>query len=78
MTKILLARHGHVEGIRPARFRGRADLALTAAGVAEAEALARRIAAMETGGDLQQWAAALRATGAQIARPAGYAVALEG
>ena len=28
MTKILLTRHGHVEGIHPARFRGRAELAL--------------------------------------------------
>ena len=45
MTTILLTRHGHVEGIRPARFRGRAELALTGHGVAQAEALARRIAA---------------------------------
>jgi broad specificity phosphatase PhoE len=44
MTKILLARHGHVEGIRPERFRGRAELLLTSEGVAQAEALARRIA----------------------------------
>jgi phosphoserine phosphatase len=44
MTTILLTRHGHVEGIEPPRFRGRADLALTARGVAQAEALARRIA----------------------------------
>ncbi len=44
MTKILLARHGDVEGIRPARFRGRAELALTERGLAQADALARRIA----------------------------------
>lgn len=44
MTRILLTRHGHVEGIRPARFRGRAELALTDDGVAQAAALARRIA----------------------------------
>jgi broad specificity phosphatase PhoE len=44
MTKVLLTRHGHVEGIRPARFRGRAELALTDQGVAQADALARRIA----------------------------------
>ena len=43
MTKILLTRHGHVEGIFPERFRGRAELALTKKGVAEAEALAARI-----------------------------------
>jgi broad specificity phosphatase PhoE len=45
MTKILLTRHGHVDGIRPARLRGRAELALTERGLAEADALARRIAA---------------------------------
>jgi len=45
MTKILLTRHGHVEGIQPERFRGRAELALTPQGVAEAKALAARIAA---------------------------------
>jgi probable phosphoglycerate mutase len=44
MTKILLTRHGHVEGIHPERFRGRAELALTRQGVAQAEALAARIA----------------------------------
>jgi len=37
-------RHGHVEGIQPARFRGRADLYLTPRGLAEADALAQRIA----------------------------------
>jgi probable phosphoglycerate mutase len=45
MTKILLIRHGHVEGIEPKRFRGRAPLDLTAQGRAEAEAVARRVAA---------------------------------
>ncbi|MGD0532280.1 MAG: histidine phosphatase family protein [Methyloceanibacter sp.] len=44
MTRILLVRHGHVEGIQPARFRGRADLCLTPRGLAEANALAQRIA----------------------------------
>ena len=44
MTKILLVRHGHVEGIRPARFRGREDLPLTERGRAEALAVAQRIA----------------------------------
>jgi phosphoserine phosphatase len=32
MTKILLLSHSHVEGISPERFRGRADLPLTAEG----------------------------------------------
>jgi probable phosphoglycerate mutase len=44
MTKVLLIRHGHVEGIEPQRFRGRQDLALTRRGQAEAQAAARRIA----------------------------------
>jgi phosphoserine phosphatase len=44
VTKILLTRHGHVEGIEPKRFRGRADLTLTKRGRAEAEAVAQRIA----------------------------------
>ena len=44
MTKILLVRHGHVEGIKPERFRGRAELPLTSRGGAEAQAVARRIA----------------------------------
>jgi probable phosphoglycerate mutase len=44
VTKILLVRHGHVEGIRPACFRGREDLPLTKRGNAEALAVAQRIA----------------------------------
>ena len=45
MTKVLLVRHGHVEGIAPERFRGRQPLQLTERGRAEADALARHIAA---------------------------------
>ena len=44
MPTILLIRHGHVEGIKPERFRGRADLPLTSRGLAEAQAIADRIA----------------------------------
>jgi probable phosphoglycerate mutase len=44
MIRILLIRHGHVEGIKPERFRGRADVPLTDRGVSEAAAVARRIA----------------------------------
>ena len=44
MTKILLTRHGHVEGITPERFRGREPLELTARGREEAAAVAARIA----------------------------------
>ena len=43
MTKLILVRHGHVEGISPERFRGRADLMLTAEGRRQAAATARRI-----------------------------------
>jgi probable phosphoglycerate mutase len=43
MTKIILVRHGHVEGISPERFRGRADLLLTAEGRRQTEAVASRI-----------------------------------
>jgi broad specificity phosphatase PhoE len=45
MTKIVLTRHGHVEGIKPERFRGRAELPLTPIGIAQAKAVAQRIAA---------------------------------
>jgi broad specificity phosphatase PhoE len=44
MTKIILARHGHVEGIKPARFRGRTELPLTELGQAQAKAVAARAA----------------------------------
>jgi phosphoserine phosphatase len=44
MIKILLTRHGHVEGIKPERFRGRQPLELTAQGRADAAAIAQRIA----------------------------------
>jgi broad specificity phosphatase PhoE len=42
--RLLLTRHGHVDGLAPARFRGRAELDLTPTGLAQAEALAQRIA----------------------------------
>jgi phosphoserine phosphatase len=43
MPKILLTRHGHVDGISPERFRGQTELALTEKGLAQAAALAERI-----------------------------------
>jgi broad specificity phosphatase PhoE len=45
MTKLILVRHGHVQGISPERFRGRAELPLTELGRREAELTAARIAA---------------------------------
>jgi len=44
MTRIVLIRHGHVEGISPPRFRGRQDVPLTKRGIAEAEAVASCVA----------------------------------
>jgi broad specificity phosphatase PhoE len=74
MTKLILTRHGHVEGISPERFRGRAELPLTELGRREAEMTAARIAA--------SWRPAAIytspmgrcvATGAAIAKPLGLA-----
>lgn len=48
MTKIILTRHGHVEGISPERFRGRTDVPLTDLGRAQAKAVAARVAAAWT------------------------------
>jgi probable phosphoglycerate mutase len=45
MTTLILVRHGHVEGIQPERFRGRAELPLTPLGLRQAEAARDRIAA---------------------------------
>ncbi len=44
MTRLILTRHGHVDGIDPPRFRGRMEPPLTELGKAQAKALARRIA----------------------------------
>ena len=44
-TTLLLVRHGHVEGIEPARFRGRVEVPLTELGHRQAAALRDRIAA---------------------------------
>jgi probable phosphoglycerate mutase len=43
MIKIILTRHGHVEGIDPPRFRGRAELPLTELGVKQAQETAKAI-----------------------------------
>jgi len=44
MTRIILVRHGHVEGISPERFRGRRDVDLSDLGARQAQATAQRIA----------------------------------
>ncbi len=43
-TTLILLRHGEVEGIKPARFRGRRDVPLSADGEAQAQAAAQRLA----------------------------------
>jgi phosphoserine phosphatase len=45
-TKIILTRHGHVEGIAPRRFRGRQDVPLSELGRAQARATAQYVAAV--------------------------------
>jgi probable phosphoglycerate mutase len=77
MTKIILVRHGHVEGISPERFRGRADLALTPEGLRQAEATARCIQANWVPAAL--YASPLsrcRTTAEAIGRPFGLTPAL--
>jgi len=44
VTRIILVRHGHVEGIAPERFRGRRDLELSELGARQARATAQSIA----------------------------------
>ena len=44
MTRVILLRHGEVEGIVPPRFRGRRDLDLSHLGRRQAQAAAARIA----------------------------------
>jgi probable phosphoglycerate mutase len=45
MTRIVLIRHGQTEWNRVERFRGRADVPLNEAGLAQAEATGQRVAA---------------------------------
>lgn len=72
MTKIILTRHGHVEGITPERFRGRLDLALTALGRRQIGATSRRInAAWQIAAVYTSPMSRCVATGEAIAAPAG-------
>lgn len=45
--RIVLTRHGHVEGIDPPRFRGRTELPLSELGKRQAAAIARRLGEQE-------------------------------
>jgi broad specificity phosphatase PhoE len=74
MTKILLTRHGHVEGIKPERFRGREPLELTERGRTEAAAVAKRIAgAWQPSKIYTSPMGRCVATGAAIAKACGIA-----
>jgi probable phosphoglycerate mutase len=48
MTRFILTRHGHVEGIHPPRFRGRREIPLSPLGRRQADAVAARIGARWT------------------------------
>jgi phosphoserine phosphatase len=72
MTKIVLTRHGHVEGIDPERFRGRMELALTDEGLIQARRTADFIAA--TWSPVAIYSSPLqrcRTTAAEISRACG-------
>ena len=70
MTKIILVRHGHVEGISPERFRGRADLPLTEQGRRQAAATARYVASRwRPGAVFTSPLSRCRAVAAAIAQP---------
>lgn len=72
MAKIILTRHGHVEGIMPERFRGRLELPLTETGRRQAEVTARRIAAVcRPAAIYTSPMGRCVATGAAIGAPAG-------
>jgi len=72
LTTLLLTRHGHVEGIHPERFRGRAELPLTELGVRQAQAVARLIAASwEPAAIYTSPMGRCIATGQEIARACG-------
>lgn len=74
MTKIILTRHGHVEGIEPERFRGRTDVPLTELGQAQARAVAARIAEVWKPGIVYSSPMSrCVATGHEIARACGIA-----
>jgi broad specificity phosphatase PhoE len=75
MTKIILTRHGHVEGITPERFRGRLDLPLTALGRRQIAATSRRInATWKIAAIYTSPMSRCVITGEAIARPSGLTV----
>ena len=73
MTRILLTRHGHVEGLKPERFRDRAELALTERGLRDIAALARRVAPLKPAAIYTSPLQRCVRTGAAIAEACGIA-----
>lgn len=68
-TTLIIARHGHVEGLHPERFRGRMEIPLSSKGEQQARALAAAVSAVASPtaiytSDLGRCIA----TGAEIAR----------
>jgi broad specificity phosphatase PhoE len=77
MTKIILTRHGHVEGITPERFRGRLELPLTALGERQVAATSRRInATWKIGAVYTSPMSRCAITGDAIARTSGLTAQL--
>jgi broad specificity phosphatase PhoE len=75
MTKIILTRHGHVEGITPERFRGRLDLSITALGQRQIAATSHRInATWKIAAIYTSPMSRCVITGEAIARPSGLTV----
>lgn len=74
MTRLVLIRHGETEWNREGRIQGHVDIALSQVGIAQAEALAERLAAEPLdalySSDLQR----ARATAERIARRTGQRV----
>lgn len=74
MTTLVLTRHGHVPGIAPERFRGQIELELSPTGVAQAAAVAARIAGRwQPSAIYTSPLGRCVATGAQIAAATGCA-----
>jgi broad specificity phosphatase PhoE len=75
MTKIILTRHGHIEGITPERFRGRLDLPITALGQRQIAATSHRInATWKIAAIYTSPMSRCVITGEAIARPSGLTV----
>jgi len=74
MTRFVLVRHGQTEWNRVERFRGRADIPLNETGLAQAKALARRLASWAIAAVYTSPLQRTRETGKAIARQLGLEV----